>query len=976
MTGGEQGEATGCQATGWQRCAFPGTFRRYQSLALDAVERLRADGERRAYVVMPPGSGKTVLGLELARRVGRRTLVLSPNTAVQAQWLATWAGFGPDGGEHPAPGSAQRSLDSPLTVLTYQSLSVWDRTPDDEDADDVSSPAMAARRRAAVRGDAGADLLDLLHPNGRELVERAARLGPWTLVLDECHHLLETWGALVRALVHALGDDTWVLGLTATPPMEMTARQRALHDELFGAADFFVPTPAVVKDGELAPYQELLYVTSPTAEEESWIVGERTRFADLTLELLQLRTGTLPFPEWLSRRLQERRTEEGGPQLPWRELEAAEPELARAGLRLAAGGVLPLPSGARLREEHRAPADAQDWAALLEAYAREHLVPSSDPADQRLLAAIRAVLPGLGYTLTLRGLRTATSPVDRVCALSAAKSGAAVHILSVESASLGDDLRAVVLCDMERGSSLVPSTLRDSGIRQQSGSGRLALTALAGSDLASTLRPVLVTGRTVAMRREDLPAFRAFAPVRDAGLSDRLVPEPLDGVRSLVQLTAGAGWTARVWTPLVTAWLVSGGTRAVVGTRGLLGEGWDCPPLNVVVDLSSASTATSVSQVRGRSLRLDPERPDKVSDNWTVVCVADGHPRGDADHLRAARKHAHHLAPGAAGEIESGLGHCDEVLSPYAPPTVEERTGINARALTRAGDREAARRAWAVGGGYRGVEVSTVRLRAARPLGLPSGVVPPALLTSRAVLGTDAVVESRRWRRPRAVRLWPLPLGTGALGAGVGLAASVPAGVGAGVGTAVVVASGLAGVRYRRQAVALRDAPPDGQTASLRQLASAVADALHASGGSSVGAGALSVRGGPDGWLTCALDATTEESALFAACLDELLAPLSDPKWLVSRLVLPVPAAPDDRRRLAVSRALGRRVEASVAWHAVPAWLGRRKERVAAFETAWLEHVGTGRFVPARDPEGAGLLDLLRGADPFAVTSRLRTVWR
>ena len=82
----------------WDSCAFPGPFRRYQALALDAFQQLRADGEQRAYVVMPPGSGKTALGLEMARRLGRRTMVLTPNTAVQAQWLAEWREFGGEGG--------------------------------------------------------------------------------------------------------------------------------------------------------------------------------------------------------------------------------------------------------------------------------------------------------------------------------------------------------------------------------------------------------------------------------------------------------------------------------------------------------------------------------------------------------------------------------------------------------------------------------------------------------------------------------------------------------------------------------------------------------------------------------------------------------------------------------------------------------------------------------------------------------------
>jgi superfamily II DNA or RNA helicase len=983
MAAGSGREGVGvADGDGWSACAFPGAFRRYQALALAAVDDLRASGERRAYVVMPPGSGKTVLGLEVARRLGRRTLVLAPNTAVQSQWLAAWASFGPPGEPHPVPGSPSRELPTPVTVLTYQALSVWDRSADDEDAEDDTSEKTAARRRAAVRGDAGADLLSLLHPRGRELVERAARSGPWTVVLDECHHLLETWGALCRALVEALGEDTWVVGLTATPSTEMTARQRALHDDLFADCDFAVPTAAVVQEGELAPFQELLYVTTPTSDEESWIAAEASRFADLQVELVAHAAGTLPFAEWLRRRFVERAVEgENGDwtaaRLSWRELEAQEPELARAALRLTGTGLVELPDGARLREEHRVDADAEDWAVLLEAYAREHLVPSDELADARLLSAVRAVLPGLGYQLTVRGLRASTSPVDRVCALSAAKAAAAVHVLEVEREVLGDDLRAVVLCDVEHRPPTAPSRLRDAA-EPVPGSARTALRALASSSLGPELRPVLMTGRTVALRREDVPAFRASDAVRAAGLSDRLVEEPLDEARAVVRLDAGPGWTPRVWAPLVTAWLVEGGTRCVVGTRGLLGEGWDCPPLNVVVDLSSATTATAVSQVRGRSLRLDPDRPDKLADNWTVVCVADDHPRGDADHLRAARKHDRHLAPSPTGEIVSGIGHCDEALSPYAPPGARERAAVNARALARAADRAAARRAWAVDRPDGGVELPTVQLRAEREVGLPAGVVQPGLLAARSVLGAapESAGSAPLPRRLTPPPLWPVPAAGAAIAAGAGLSQSPLTAAAAGAGAAAALSAVVAARRYRSQAMALRDAPADGRTASLRQLAAAVAEALHGCELTSSGAEALRVQAGAGGWLTCTLDVPPAEAAVFATSFEELMAPLGDPRWLVSRLVLPGPVADSGRRRLALAAALGRPIDAAVAWHAVPAELGRNKARVALFEAAWSRHAGPGRLVRSTDPEGAALLDLLRGADPFCVTSRLRTVWR
>jgi superfamily II DNA or RNA helicase len=69
--------------------------------------------------VVPPGGGKTLIGLEAARRLGRPTVVLCPNTAIQAQWMAQWqAAFGPDA----VAATASRELPTPLTVLTYQAL--------------------------------------------------------------------------------------------------------------------------------------------------------------------------------------------------------------------------------------------------------------------------------------------------------------------------------------------------------------------------------------------------------------------------------------------------------------------------------------------------------------------------------------------------------------------------------------------------------------------------------------------------------------------------------------------------------------------------------------------------------------------------------------------------------------------------------------------------------------------------------------
>ncbi|GAA5108879.1 hypothetical protein GCM10023339_08370 [Alloalcanivorax gelatiniphagus] len=146
--------------------------------------------------------------------------MLAPNTAIQSQWIAEAQTLGIDA-------SDDKSLASPLTCLTYQSLAVFDAEATDADASTV---------------------VDRLHANGVALFERIRAQPRLVLVLDECHHLLEVWGRLLAELLDAV-DRAHVLALTATPPESLAGEQRALVDQLFGSILYRVSVPAVVKRG-------------------------------------------------------------------------------------------------------------------------------------------------------------------------------------------------------------------------------------------------------------------------------------------------------------------------------------------------------------------------------------------------------------------------------------------------------------------------------------------------------------------------------------------------------------------------------------------------------------------------------------------------------------------------------------------------------------------------------------------------------
>jgi superfamily II DNA or RNA helicase len=895
----------------------------HQARALDALNRKHAG--QAAYLVVPPGGGKTLIGLEAARRLGRPTVVLCPNTAIQSQWMTQWqAAFS----SAAVPATASRELPTALTVLTYQALCTLGAAGNGEGGGPAAD-------RTNVR--AGDGLLSLLHPNGRELIERLRTGGPWTLVLDECHHLLELWGRLLQAVIGQL-EAPRVIGLTATPPHMMTAEQAELHRTLFGGVDLEVSAPALVREGRLAPYQELAYFTRPSPAEADYIHGAALRFAELRTGLLDPGFARVPFLGWLQARVVERRGAEGA-QVSWTRFERDEPALADAAVRLHVAGLLDRPEGASVREQHRHPLSAADWVALIGDYAQRCLLPSDDPQDERALGAIRRTLPSVGYRLTRAGVRAGESPVDRVLARSESKARAATEILAAESAALGPGLRALVLCDFEDAGGMPPADL--AGVLQAgSGGTRLVLETLLTDPQAVTLDPVLLTGRRVACGRDTATHLMAWLRASAPGLEltatawggpDTAGPagiaEPTGD--DLLEITGSAGWEPRRYVPLVTRFHAEGGSRCLIGTRALLGEGWDAPAVNVVIDLTAATTPTSVVQARGRGLRRDHGWPGKVADNWGVVCVTGDHPKGAADFDRFARKHDRYFALTASGDIVSGVAHVDSRLSPYAPPPEAEFDALNAAMLQRPAERDAARDRWAIGTPYADEPVATVTISTRRPLGLPARVSVPVTR-----------------RRPA----WASWLGW----------------------ASVVTLVGLAAVA--RTATRLAAAPASG---SLDDLAAATADALHAAGLTSRGGDAVRVEAQPDGSYRARLEeVSAAESALFAEALDEVLSPLSQPRYVIPRLILAPPAGWAGAARLAARRLVTGHVPATVVYHAVPSALSGNKKLATAFERAWNIRVGPGAAVYAGSPEGTGILAAQRGDDPFALTTQIRTLWR
>ena len=971
----------------WDGMTFTGEWRRYQRLALEAFDADVAASRASTHVVAPPGSGKTLMGLEMARRLGRPALVLCPTAALVSQWTGQMASFGA-----PAPGAV------PLRGMTYQALC---RTGDPEGAlADAARRRLAAERAAALGGEvtvsdvlvefeayrgAAADRLgrdvarvtaalkrelakgaqaggggaDLLAESaGRRLDElRAAGVG--TVIVDECHHLLGLWGYLVRVVLAALGEDVHLIGLTATSPHEVTADEAELYGSLLGEADFDIPTPAVVKDGFLAPYQELTLFTTPLDSEMDWLQDRHTRFAEMLDHLHRPTVGApgfVAFPEWVSGRILGRDTESGAA-LSFPAFARRHPDLARAGIRYLRQTGAELPVDAPRGEGWSEAPDVDDWLVLLEDWALRALRPAAGPDAARQWDELATGLADLGYLLTRTGVRAGRSDIDRVLVSSSAKPLLVCEVIAAESQTRSVDLRAVVFCDSERP----PRQPAGSPLGLASG-GRALVAALGADPRTDLLTPILVTAETVACLPGDAglltKALRAELPPEVAATLMVADEEPLAVLGS-----PHPAWTSSTFVPAITRLFAAGTAQVLVATRGLLGEGWDCPSVNVLVDATTVAASVSVRQLRGRSLRLDPNQPHKVASNWDVVCVAPDLERGLADYQRFVRRHSHLYAPGEDGSIETGVSHVHPELSPFAPPDAARFAGLNAASLARAGEVEAARERWRIGEPYRGVDLPALLLRRGGTTDARNG----------DPMGGD-VADASPPDPARSPPPSPRGLGWMALGTTAGAGA---AGAASGVGVAALLlfgaAAAIAGGWWRADA-RRRRCPGE---LDLERVAHAVLDSYVALGEITAAAAAsLRFTPRPGGFLRAVLPSgTPDENARFESALAEALDAAVTHRYVVSR-----PVAPAVGNWRALGRSLrvrpGDGDQLVTRWHPVPSDLGRHKMRAETylrFWRVWLSPRATLCFTQGDDAGRRALLEAI--ATPGSYAANRRNIW-
>ena len=122
----------------------------------------------------------------------------------------------------------------------------------------------------------------------------------------------------------------------------------------------------------------------------------------------------------------------------------------------------------------------------------------------------------------------------------------------------------------------------------------------------------------------------------------------------------------------------------LIGTKSLLGEGWDSPCINSLILASFVGSFMLSNQMRGRAIRVDRNNPHKVSNIWHLVTIlpesvsdkksqlvnkiVEGKPDEifGADYETVKKRFEYFMAPAySVNVIESGISRLDIIKPPY-----------------------------------------------------------------------------------------------------------------------------------------------------------------------------------------------------------------------------------------------------------------------------------------------------------------------
>nr|WP_321221211.1 DEAD/DEAH box helicase family protein [uncultured Psychroserpens sp.] len=844
---------------------FP--WRSYQAELLKHFNSHIADNH--FHVIAPPGSGKTILGLEILRKLGKKTLILAPTLTIRNQWEDRLQSFFTETSHFEATSFDIKSP-SDITFSTYQSLHAFYKTFEDKN-----------------------DYYEFFKIHQIE-----------TLVLDEAHHLKNAWWTCLMDLKR--NSSFYTVALTATPPYDSIRVEVSKYFTLCGEVDDEIAVPDLVRESDLCPHQDYVYFSKPDDLEINFIVEYRRQIANFHDAILK----DEDFISFLT----EHRFYKN-PNWHLDELYANTTYFSAILIFLNACGfevdhqkleVL----GFDKTEMIQFPELDLKWLGVLlqnivvtdreQLIEQEPYVLTLEKKLRRLNVFEKNTIDFVGEQLLYKSLSNSPSKLKSI-----------VSIVKAERESLKEDLNCVILTDYIRKEFLNTASEKIDDINKI---GVIPIFHYVRLYCQHPEELAVLSGSIVIIHNSILKAFETIVPLDDFTFS------PLEIDASFLLVSAKQK-SKNAIVNIITQLFENGSIKVLIGTKSLLGEGWDAPSINSLILASFVGSFVSSNQMRGRAIRKDLDTPHKTGNIWHLACVdpTDGDGGKEVDMLKRRFEAFVGVTNTTIPFISNGFDRLnipDEI-------DIDAIETLNTSTLKQAANRNQISHKWnnAIGKGTKLTKEVKVLKTGSLPFKKQQQIY---YFDALKFFVAELFFTMMLFYVQFAIKSFSLILQRGVVYFIYALLAAFVATFGYKLFKAVKL--------YLRHGYLYK---------KIGKMGYAILDTLNELGYLTTNRNAITVNSYlvGKGDVVCNLKgANTFENSLFSKALTQLLEPIDSPRYLIIKTNI-------FRKQLDIEN-----------FYAVPEIFGDKKEKAAIFQKHWTHYLGRNKLVYTRSIEGRKLL--------------------
>ena len=578
---------------------FP--WRSYQKRILYELDQHLKDDK--LHVIAAPGSGKTVVGLEVIHRINKPTLVLAPTIAIRDQWVDRLLQmFLPElDGVMPQWISLDAKKPEFLTVSTYQGLY-------HAFSDHKSRIIDENNENEGNFGDDDISILDVAPSNS--LVKKFKDLNIELLVLDEAHHLRSNWWRALTKIIKSL-ENVKTLSLTATPPYDVNPGEWSKYSELCGPVDSEVHVPELVMNDNLCPHQDYVYLSVPTGEENIRLRRFQSDVEDFIAKLKKNQhfIRALKQHPWIQKANDNvesifDNTEFFSSILVF--LNDIKENIPRKTYELMTAS------------RKNIPPFTNDWLEIL----LKNVLYGDNESEyfnQKLIVGLIGDLKKIGAIERKQIELDFTDAIQKMLSNSTSKLDSILKIVKLEAENLQDNLRMVILTDYIRKDYLPANNSDEKPINKI---GVVPIFEILRRKAPNNLKLGILCGSLVLVPKSSISNVIEIAEKYDIA-QEKLNFKELAFDEDYAEMKI-SGEDKRKIVKIITELFTTGGITVLTGTKSLLGEGWDAPCINTLILASFVGSFMLSNQMRGRAIIVEPGNPNKTANIWHLVCIHPG----------------------------------------------------------------------------------------------------------------------------------------------------------------------------------------------------------------------------------------------------------------------------------------------------------------------------------------------------------------